>query len=127
MDKFNRYRESGLVKGKNLHVVTLILLNQASSLDISVERIHQNQWDVNFGFAAQVFNLANNQIKESHSISHLDSAIMGPLEMRACSYLLGPTHPIVVPRPPLSFSTASFPNKSELLGGDWLMSAYEMS
>ncbi|KAI6770229.1 hypothetical protein HG530_004858 [Fusarium avenaceum] len=66
---------SGLVEGKDVDVVALVLLDDGSSVVICVERVHKDEGNVNVVCAVEVFNLSHGKVEEGHAITDLNDGL----------------------------------------------------
>lgn len=64
-----------LVKGKNVDVMTLILLDNRRGIIVGVERVHEENGDVGAVAAVEVLDLADGHVKERHAITDLDDRL----------------------------------------------------
>ena len=62
-----------MVEGVNGYAVTLVLLNDVLGIIISVERVHEDEWDINAVGPVEIFNLTDGQIKERHALTDFDN------------------------------------------------------
>jgi len=65
----------GLVEGQDVDVVTLVLLDDVCGVLVGVERVHQNEGDVDIVGAVEVLDLADGQVKERHAVANLDDGL----------------------------------------------------
>lgn len=118
---------TALVKGGDVDIVGSVFLYNATSLFIRVERIHQNKWNIHIMSLVEV--LQNGVYPTMWSIPNILSTHTHPpyspflyrlltsiwrtlrsknvIPSRTSIADLGPTQPIVVPRPPFNLRTAS--------------------
>lgn len=66
---------TGLVEGEDVDVVTLVLLDDGSSVLIGVERVHEEDGHVGAIGAVEVLNLADGHVEEGHAITDLDDGL----------------------------------------------------
>jgi hypothetical protein len=64
---------AGLVEGQDVDVVALVFLDDVLGIIVSVEGVHENEWDVDIICAVEVFDLSNRQIEEGHAIADFDN------------------------------------------------------
>lgn len=102
---------SRLVESQNVDVVVLVFLDDSSSVIIGVERVHKDEWDIDTVSRVEVllvspgFDLvAKSSVLTSICLTDKSRKV---IPSRTSMMDLGPTHPIVVPRPPFNFKTAS--------------------
>lgn len=62
-------RVPALVEGHDLDVVVGILLNDTSGIIVRIERVHEDERNVDLVFGVEVLDLSNTEIQESHSLS----------------------------------------------------------
>jgi hypothetical protein len=55
---------SGLVKGHNVDVVSLIFLDNVLCIIVGVERVHENEGDIDIISAVEVFDLSDGEIEK---------------------------------------------------------------
>jgi hypothetical protein len=68
-------RVSGLVEGHDIDVVPLVFLDDVLSIIVGVERVHENEWDVDIICAVEVFDLSDGKIEEGHAITDFDNGL----------------------------------------------------
>jgi hypothetical protein len=66
---------SRLVEGKDIDVVALVLLDDGSSVVICVERVHENERDVDVVGTVQVLNLSDGKIEEGHAVTDFNNGL----------------------------------------------------
>lgn len=66
---------SGLVEGENVHVVALVLLDDGSGIVVGVERVHQEEGNVDVVCAVEVLDLADRQVEEGHAVTDLNDGL----------------------------------------------------
>jgi hypothetical protein len=66
---------SGLVEGENVHVVALVLLDDGSGIIVGVERVHQEEGNVDVVCAVEVLDLADRQVEEGHAVTDLNDGL----------------------------------------------------
>jgi hypothetical protein len=66
---------SGLVEGKDVDVVALVLLDDGSSVVICVERVHKDEGNVNVVCAVEVLDLSHRKVEEGHAITDLNDGL----------------------------------------------------
>lgn len=66
---------SGLVEGKDLNVVVGVLLDDTSSVVVSVERVHEDKRNVDVVRAVEVLNLSDRKVEECHALTDLDNGL----------------------------------------------------
>jgi hypothetical protein len=89
--------------------VVLVLLDDSGSVVVGVERVHEDEWDIDIVLGVEVLScqLRNCQIKTGLTSICLTLRSKKVMPSLTSMMDLGPTQPMVVPRPPLSLSTAS--------------------
>lgn len=104
-----------------------VLLDDSSGVLIGVERIHQDEGNVDFVKRVEMLSTtksgtSSNRVesKERETTAKLTSIwrtlkSKKVMPSRTSMTDLGPTHPIVVPNPPFNFSTASLSSKEGVL------------
>lgn len=55
--------------------MVLVLLDDAGSVVIGVERVHENEGDVDVELLVEVLDLAHRQVEEGHALAHLDDRL----------------------------------------------------
>jgi hypothetical protein len=65
----------GLVEGEDVDIVALVLLNNGSSVVVCVERVHEDERDVDVVCAVEVLDLSNGKVEEGHAITNLDNRL----------------------------------------------------
>ena len=68
-------RVSGLVEGEDLDVVVGVLLDDAGSVVVGVERVHEDKGDVDVVRAVEMLDLTNRKIEEGHALTDLDDRL----------------------------------------------------
>lgn len=92
--------------------MVLVFLDDSGSVLVGVERVHEDEWDVDTVGLVEVLgdvshcNLHSTFSRLLTSICLTDKSRKVMLSLTSMTDL-GPTQPIVVPRPPLSLSTAN--------------------
>lgn len=66
---------SGLVEGEDIDVVALVLLNDGSGVVVCVERVHEDERDVDVVCAVEVLDLSHGKVEEGHTITDLDNGL----------------------------------------------------
>lgn len=66
---------SRLVEGEDVEVVALVLLDDGSSVIVGVERVHQDEGDVDVVGAVEELNLADRKVKERHAVTDLNDRL----------------------------------------------------
>lgn len=66
---------SGLVEGQDVDVVTLVLLDDGSGIIVGVERVHQDEGNIDVVGAVQELNLSHGEIEEGHAVTDLDDGL----------------------------------------------------
>lgn len=105
-------RVSGLIKGEDVDVVVLVFLDDSCSVLVGVERVHEDEWDIDIVLGVEVLTNQSRILRCTVLYLELTSICLTLRSKKVIPsltsmILLGPTHPMVVPRPPLSFKTAS--------------------
>ena len=65
----------GLVEGEDINIVALVLFDDVGGVIIGVERIHQDERDVDTVDSVQVLDLTNRQVQEGHALTNLDDRL----------------------------------------------------
>ena len=65
----------GLVEGHDVDVVALVLLDDAGSVGIGVEGVHEDEWNVDVVCAVEELDLADGQIEEGHAVTNFDDGL----------------------------------------------------
>lgn len=66
---------SGLVEGHDVDVVALVLLDDVGGIGVGVERVHENERNVDVVGAVEVLNLADRKVEEGHTITDLNDRL----------------------------------------------------
>lgn len=66
---------SGLVEGEDVDVVALVLFDDGSGVVVGVERVHQDEGDVDVVCAVEVFDLTDGKVEEGHAVTDLDDGL----------------------------------------------------
>jgi hypothetical protein len=66
---------SGLVEGKDVDVVSLVLLDNGGGVVICVERVHEDERDVDVVGAVKILDLSHGKVEEGHAITDLDNGL----------------------------------------------------
>jgi len=66
---------SRLVEGEDVDVVVLVFLDDSGSVLVGVERVHEDEWDVDTVGLVEVLNLPNGQVEEGHAVPDLDDGL----------------------------------------------------
>lgn len=68
-------RVAGLVEGDDVDVVALVLLDDGLGVLVGVERVHENEGNVDIVGAVQVLDLTHGQVKEGHALADLNDRL----------------------------------------------------
>lgn len=66
---------SGLVEGTDVDVVALVLLDDGGSVVVGVERVHQEERNVDSVCSVQVLDLADGKVQEGHAVTDLNDGL----------------------------------------------------
>lgn len=66
---------SRLVEGKDIDVVALVLLDDGSGVVVCVERVHENEGDVDIVCAVEILDLSHGKVEEGHAITDFDDGL----------------------------------------------------
>lgn len=108
-------RVTTLVESNDIDIMSSILLNNTLSIFVSVEGVHENERNTDIMFLVQVLRKQTNKMRNNTTNRYiLFTSIWRTLKSkkvipsRTSIADLGPTQPIVVPKPPFNFKTANF-------------------
>lgn len=68
-------RVSRLVEGEDFDVVVGVLLDDTGSVVVSVERVHEDEGNVDVVATVEVLDLSDGKIEEGHAITNLDDGL----------------------------------------------------
>jgi len=66
---------SGLVEGHDIDVVTLVLLDDVGGVGVGVERVHQDEGNVDAVGAVEVLDLSDRKVEERHTVTNLNDRL----------------------------------------------------
>ena len=64
-----------LLEGKDVDVVVLVLLDNTSSVLVGVERVHEDERNVDVVFRVEVLNLPDGKVEEGHVVTDLNNRL----------------------------------------------------
>lgn len=66
---------SRLVEGEDIDVVSLVFLDDGRGIVVGVERVHEDEGDIDIVGSVEEFNLSHGQVEERHAISDFDDGL----------------------------------------------------